>query len=434
MLNVVTKILCAFIMNTSGFLIVRNLIKDKSVKFDSKTLLIILLGSMSSSLFIFSEYEIITPLLSYMEMTVIYSLIFNIRISKSIILSGMAMILMFISELILLPIAFIFFSNDQTVRTIPIIMIGTNIVVGTGAILISKLKIVTNIYRKLIERLESIKLTKIIIFITLTVIALSIIFTIIANIYRLTGETIICFVTVVIFAFLFTLYSKEQNEYTSLTEQYNQLFECVREFEIWIDKNEKNNHEYKNDLAVLEAKISDPEIKKFIEEKLTQKMIVNSEWIHPLKDMPNGGMKGLIYYKIILAKNNKVELKIDISKQSKKHLKKLTEKEYDAICQLLGIYLDNALDAARNSKQRSMALEFYEMREELNIVITNSFKGQIELDKIQNKGYTTKGNGHGKGLSYANEILKENETLSAQNKICNNYYIQRIIVHNKKSH
>lgn len=434
MLNVVTKILCAFIMNTSGFYIVRNLIKDKSIKLNLKNLLIILVGSIVASFFIFSEYKIITPLLSYLEMIVIYTLILNISLLKSIILSGIAMILMFIAEIISLPVVLLFFSNVEAARTNLISMILSNLSVGIISMLVSRLKAIKNIYQNLIERLESIKLLRIVIFVILTIITLSVIFIIIANIYKMSIEILICFFVVIIFFFLFTLYSKEQNEFNILTEQYNQLFECVREFEVWIDKNEKNNHEYKNDLAVLEAKISDPEIKKFIEEKLTQKMIVNSEWIHPLKDMPNGGMKGLIYYKIILAKNNKVELKIDISKQSKKHLKKLTEKEYDAICQLLGIYLDNALDAARNSKQRSMALEFYEMREELNIVITNSFKGQIELEKIQNNGYTTKGNGHGKGLSYANEILKENETLSAQNKICNNYYIQRIIVHNKKSH
>ena len=109
----------------------------------------------------------------------------------------------------------------------------------------------------------------------------------------------------------------------------------------------------------------------------------------------------------------------------------LQDYDYKDLCQLFGIYLDNALDAAISSKEKSMAVEIYECHKELNIVISNSFKGDIiDLKKFEQKGYTTKGQGHGKGLVFAKQILEKNTNFTSKNNICNKVYIQRIIVHN----
>lgn len=433
MWEVIARFFSTIILYSTGYIILKGLIKSNNTKMTWKTIVVIIIASASTLLVATGKYNIATPILSYLILVIMYKIIFDITISKATIITGIFMILIVISETLLSPIVFYLFPNVEVARTVPWIMAISNIATSILAYIISKIKFINNIYCKFFNKSENFKLERIITFILLTIMVLNIIFSVIANIYKFTPETIICFLAVIVFIILFILYTKEQNEYIYLYDQHNQLLEYVKEFETWVDTVEMSKHEYKNDLAVLETKISDPEIKNFISEKLTKKMLIDGDWMKSLKDLPSGGMKGLLYYKIVLAKNNKVEIKIDVSKTSKKHLLKLNKAEYKDLCQLFGIYLDNALEAAHKSRQKSMSVEIYELHHELNIVISNSFSGQVDLSQVSKKGYSTKGKGHGKGLHFAENILKQRKNFKTERKICNNFYIQKLIIENNKS-
>ena len=41
------------------------------------------------------------------------------------------------------------------------------------------------------------------------------------------------------------------HKYNKLTEEYDSMFNYVNEFEDWLEKEQFNRHEYKNQLAVL---------------------------------------------------------------------------------------------------------------------------------------------------------------------------------------
>ena len=76
-------------------------------------------------------------------------------------------------------------------------------------------------------------------------------------------------------------------------------------------------------------------------------------------------------------------------------------------CIVLGIYLDNALEAAENSDQKLVSLEIYEINHNLNFTISNSYKEIIPLKKMKKKGFSTKGKNHGKGLYYVNKLVNK---------------------------
>lgn len=429
---VLTKILCNTIMCLFGFLILKRILGKDNIKWDFKNTLLIILAGSIISLFTFTKYTVISPIMSYVIFTIIYKIIFRISLIESILISGVFLVLIFAADLILLPFNFILFQNREN-RTEPIIMIMLNFIIAIIAYLISKISMINNMYVRMMKVLHNIKMEKIIVFTILTILVMTIIFSVLGNTYDVTSETIISLITVGIFIILFILYSKEQEEYNNLIVRYDQLLNYVTQFEAWIDNQEMSKHEYKNDLAMLQTKVKDKEVKKFIENKLTKKLIVEDDWIKQLKSMPDGGMKGLLYYKIILAKNNKVNLKIDVSNSIKKKFSDIKKKDYKIICQLFGIYLDNALEGSINSKKKSMSVEIYELQNELNIVISNSFKGKINLSKLNEKGYTTKGNGHGKGLHFAEELLKLSDNIEANHIICNDFYIQRLKIKQAKN-
>ena len=94
----------------------------------------------------------------------------------------------------------------------------------------------------------------------------------------------------------------------------------------------------------------------------------------------------------------------------------------------MGIYLDNAIEAAKESSKKSMALEIYVLKNNLNIVISNSYKIKPSLEKINQKGFTTKGKDHGKGLYFANKIIDRHQDIVSKQQVLNDFYVQQLII------
>ena len=165
-----------------------------------------------------------------------------------------------------------------------------------------------------------------------------------------------------------------------------------------------------------------------IDEMLKFSIILDENDIECLKDIPKGGLKGLIYYKIALAKNNKLNLTIEISHKVKKTLKNINDKNLKQICIVLGVYLDNAMEAALKSKKKNVTLEIYESNNQLTFVISNTYKELIPINKMNFDGYTTKGEGHGRGLYYVNKLLSKSKNLHSEQMFLGKYFVQKLYV------
>ena len=104
-------------------------------------------------------------------------------------------------------------------------------------------------------------------------------------------------------------------------------------------------------------------------------------------------------------------------------------KNYKDLCKLIGIYLDNAHDACLNSYKKEITIEMFFKNKKLSIIISNTFSGEIDIKSIGKKGYTTKGQGHGMGLSIAKSIINNNEIFEQRKEIINNYYYQYLYIY-----
>ena len=125
-----------------------------------------------------------------------------------------------------------------------------------------------------------------------------------------------------------------------------------------------------------------------------------------------------------IQKCSEVERKRCRNKLKKDILNILSPRNYNLLCEALGITLDNALDAAIKSKEKNLYLSFLETQNNIKIVIANSFLGTIDIDKVGTINYTSKQNGHGLGL--VSLFLKNN--LIIKNKIKGNLFITQMLI------
>ena len=93
------------------------------------------------------------------------------------------------------------------------------------------------------------------------------------------------------------------------------------------------------------------------------------------------------------------------------------ENNYE-ICRILGILLDNAIEAAKDTENKIINVKFVQDTkvDRKLIIIENSYNNKnIDLDKIFEKGYTSKEDSsreHGLGLWNIRNILMNNEDLN----------------------
>lgn len=106
---------------------------------------------------------------------------------------------------------------------------------------------------------------------------------------------------------------------------------------------------------------------------------------------------------------------IDISTEIYTDINNLKIKTYE-LCRVLGILIDNAIEATRECKIKQINIRF--IKDKYNnrnlIIIENPCKNTLlDLSKLKEKGFTTKKEKifHGLGLWRVNQIVKKNENL-----------------------
>lgn len=134
-----------------------------------------------------------------------------------------------------------------------------------------------------------------------------------------------------------------------------------------------------------------------------------------------------------IGQKKKINITADVSLENNSILNKLTEQEIRVICKLIGIYLDNAIEAAEETRKKNVLIEVYELSNKVCFVFSNTFKKKNNFDDRNKKGITTKGEGHGNGLYFASKIIEQNDFLESKQDVVDGYYIQQLIIKRKES-
>lgn len=423
---ILTKFIIGFVLSSASFFIVKNLVKSNLNYFSIKSMTSIILISIPTLLLYGSEYNSIITILTFFISVIVYKDIFKIKLSTSILAMSIVMILTAIIDFIVIPISIII--GYEITRDVWYVSIISNVMVSTLSVILSKIKVLNIMFQKFCLKIDANSLVSVIFFAIVSFWILIILFyNLSVNLTSIPTYAITSIIIVMLLV-LYYLYVKECNNYISLNQEYNTIFKYIQTFEDWIDNEQMYRHELKNNLSIIRSMTKNKKIISKIDEMLKFSIILDENDIECLKDIPKGGLKGLIYYKIALAKNNKLNLTIEISHKVKKTLKNINDKNLKQICIVLGVYLDNAMEAALKSKKKNVTLEIYESNNQLTFVISNTYKELIPINKMNFDGYTTKGEGHGRGLYYVNKLLSKSKNLHSEQMFLGKYFVQKLYV------
>lgn len=423
---IITKIIIGLVMALTIFSIVNETLKIK-YKFSFKFMGVVIIIALPIIVFYRTEYNAFVSLLTYILSIMLIKKYFKISLLSSILLCSYSMLLIAIFDIIISTINSLFFTYTE-LRTLKNIVITNNILIGIFAYVVSKIPIIKNKINYIYRKTEKTPNYNTITFAILCVFTIIITFFNITEIFKLNAYYIITIISIFILVILYYFYITELNNYGRLSDKYEVLFDYVQTFEDWIENEQMYRHELKNNLSMIRNMTKNKKIINKIDDMLNMNINIDDEYIELLKYIPKGGLKGLLYYKIALAKNKKVKIVIEISSKVNILLKQLAEEQLRQLCIVLGIYIDNALDSAEESNKKIVTLEIYEINKMIIFTISNTYKELVPIKNMKKIGFTTKGGEHGKGLYYANKVLSKTKWLKSEQVFLNDYFIQKIYI------
>ena len=363
-------------------------------------------------------------------------IIINSSFKDIILLSFTSLSILMISELIF-SMLYMFFINFESINILDskIIALFINIIISLFGFVLLLIPIVSKLYYKLENLLPKSNNLYILSFTILILFSVNFLF--VASYYDIDMRVLIIVNTLISTVYLIIVFRvfNIQNKYIKISNKYNTTLTSLKEYEEILDKYKIMNHENKNDLLMIRNMILKNEkgVDKYIDKLIDIKIKDDEKSMYETSIIPSGGLRAVIYSKLLIMKDKKINSKLLVDKTVRNvDLNDYSDEFVLDLCKVISIYIDNAIEAAELAKKKEILIELFLNSEgEFNVSISNTYKGELDLSKIDFKGYTTKGSGHGYGLALANEILEKHMDMINTRKVNKTIFTQNIVL--KKS-
>ena len=398
--------------------------EEKYSKF--KILSLMSIFSIVSLLFVPNEFRFI-----YFLFFTIIALKFLLKRSKeeSVLYSFNMMIIISLAEVIVSLLLLVAFGlNSKGIVNNNFLNFVANILISIFTMLISFIPLVRTLLRKISDIFNKNK--NLINYLYLFIVVIYIIILKNGLEFLLKSNYYINVLFIIGIVFILTIILKNESKYEQLKEENKQMLNYVTKYEKIITTQGKTNHEFKNQLMVIRgyAQMNSNKIIDYIDEIVEDSNKAGSSYlISQLNNFPDGGIKGLLYYKLSIMKDENIKYSINVEKGVKTKLKTLSINNYKNITKILGVLLDNAIDASKKSKHKKINISVIKDNKNIIFKIYNTYKGKIDIEKV-GTGYTSKGKGHGYGLRLVKDIINEDKLFNISHNLEDNYFVSSLYI------
>ena len=248
----------------------------------------------------------------------------------------------------------------------------------------------------------------------------------------------ILFITISALFFLYTmimlLILNTTGRYEHIKGKYSLSLENLKEYEEMLNQYRVSVHENKNQLLLIRNMIKSRKVINYIDKLVDNKDKDDKDIYNIVKRIPSSSIRAVVYSKILLMRNKNIDCSVNISRKiSTKDFSALTDELTLDICNILNVFIDNAIDEVRNSDIKQVLIELNKDNDIIEITISNICNKSIDVNKIYETGYSTKGRNHGYGLSIVkNTINKHPNILKNKAEYINNIFSQYLYIDIKK--
>lgn len=218
-------------------------------------------------------------------------------------------------------------------------------------------------------------------------------------------------------------------------EQERKEFQQIEEYTVQIESMYNNlrafKHDYVNILTTMSGYFLEKDYQgaeKYFEENIlaTSRKITNDNFrINLLSNIANKSLKGLISSKLMYAHEMGIDVFIDIVEP----IDEIAMQDID-LCRVLGIYIDNAIEATLETENKDIKLNMVKEPEHVAVIVMNSYVDHgLSLGNMEKEGISTKGENRGVGLSNVKKILSGYPKVYKSTYIEKQYFVQKLEIY-----
>lgn len=200
------------------------------------------------------------------------------------------------------------------------------------------------------------------------------------------------------------------------TDELESLYKEIRKFK----------HDYINILSSMSGYIEEGNYKalkdyfKTVVVNYSKKIEIEDYHLSILSNVKMIELKGILSNKIIQAYKHELKMTIEVTEV-------IDRIDIDIIdlCRMVGILLDNAIEAACESVEKVLELALIRNNDCVSIVISNSMpNNQLPIYEIYKEGISSKGSNRGIGLSNYKELASRYQNVLTDTVIDENRFVQ----------
>ncbi len=226
----------------------------------------------------------------------------------------------------------------------------------------------------------------------------------------------------------------EQIQTESKQKAMQDLQDYTRNLESMYNGLRSFKHDYVNILLSMSGYIEDGDmdrLKDFFESKIfpTKDLITGGDYkLNQLSSIGVLEIKSLLSAKMIYAHESGIDITIDIPDKVESFLIDTVD-----LARILGIFLDNAIEAALETEQPQIGLNIIQNETGVSIIISNHFRdNSVMLHKLKQKGFSTKIGHQGIGLWNAQKIISSYDNVLLETTMKRDYFTQHIELTDRK--
>ncbi len=250
------------------------------------------------------------------------------------------------------------------------------------------------------------------------------------NILHISG-----YLLVMLFLFLAMRHSYlEQIQIQAKQKALQDLQDYTHDLEVMYNSLRSFKHDYINILLSISGYIENhdmDELKEFFENKIFPTKNLIDQGNYKLNQLSNIGVleiKSLLSIKMIYAHESGIDITIDIPDKVDNFLIDTVD-----LARILGIFLDNAIEATLETKQPQIGLNIIQNKTGISIIINNRFQdNDLVLYKLKQKGFSTKAGHQGIGLSNAQKIINSYHNVLLETTIQQDCFLQHMELFDRK--